>query len=304
MIKRIKRILRNPSRILEYLIGQRCISRFFSDKTYISLKYRLVFGKKLDLENPKTYNEKLQWLKLYNRKDEYTTMVDKFAVREYVANKIGEEYLIPSLGVWDNPEDINFDELPDEFVLKCNHNSGVGMCICKDKSKLDIEKVKKELKKGLEQDYYMTNREWPYKNVPRKIIAEKFMVDESGTELKDYKFFCFDGKPHFLFIATDRNTPGEETKFDFFDMDFNHLDFTNGHPNSDKTIEKPKGFEEMKELACKLSEGLPHARIDFYDINGQVYFGEITFFHWSGIVPFNPEEWDYKFGELINLKTE
>lgn len=304
MLERVKKGFRDPGYALLYLLEKPCIGNLFSDKSYIKWKYRLCLHKKLNLKNPKTYNEKLQWLKLYNRKDEYTMMVDKYKVKEYVADKIGEEHIIPTIGVWDSPEDIDFDALPDKFVLKCNHNSGTGMYICDDKSKMDVEKVKAELRKGLAEDYYKTNREWPYKNVKRKIIAEQFMVDESGTELKDYKLFCFDGKPHFLFIATDRNTPGEETKFDFYDMDFNHLDFTNGHPNSSKKIEKPKGFEKMKELACKLSEGIPHARIDFYDINGQVYFGEITFFHWSGIVPFEPEEWDYKFGELINLKTE
>ena len=300
MIKKIFEFITKPSYRFEVL-DRRGFYNSMDDEKYLKRKFEAVMGKTLNLDNPQSYSEKLQWLKLYNRKDEYTMMVDKYAVRKYVAETIGEEYLIPSLGVWDDPEDINFDELPNEFVLKCNHNSGVGMCICTDKSKLDIEKVKAELKKGLAQDYYITNREWPYKNVPRKIIAEKFMVDESGTELKDYKLFCYDGKPHYMFIATDRGTPGVETKFDFYDMDFNHLDFTNGHPNSEKTIAEPKGFEKMKELAEKLSKGIPHARVDFYDINGQIYFGEITFFHWSGIVPFEPEEWDYKFGEFIKL---
>lgn len=301
MIKKIIRFVTDSDYRFEVL-DRRGFYNSVDDEKYLKKKFKSLMGKELDLKNPQTFNEKLQWLKLYNRRDEYTMMVDKVAVRDYISEKLGEEYLIPCLGVWDNPEDINFDELPEKFVLKCNHNSGLGMCICKDKSKLDIEKVKKELKKGLEQDYYMTNREWPYKNVPRKIIAEKFMVDESGTELKDYKLFCFDGKPCYMFIATDRSTPGVETKFDFYDMEFNHLPFTNGHPNSDKVIQKPKGFEEMKELACKLSEGIPHVRIDFYDINGKVYFGETTFFHWSGMVPFEPAEWDYKFGELLNIR--
>ena len=301
MIKKIIRFVTDSDYRFEVL-DRRGFYNSVDDEKYLKKKFKSLMGKELDLKNPQTFNEKLQWLKLYNRRDEYTMMVDKVAVRDYISEKLGEEYLIPCLGVWDNPEDINFDELPEKFVLKCNHNSGLGMCICKDKSKLDIEKVKKELKKGLEQDYYMTNREWPYKNVPRKIIAEKFMVDESGTELKDYKLFCFDGKPCYMFIATDRSTPGVETKFDFYDMKFNHLPFTNGHPNSDKVIQKPKGFEEMKELACKLSEGIPHVRIDFYDINGKVYFGETTFFHWSGMVPFEPAEWDYKFGELLNIR--
>ena len=279
------------------------LTKILSDKCYLKMAFKANLGKKLNLKQPKTFNEKLQWLKLYKRNQEYTTYVDKYKVREYIAEKLGEEYLIPLLGVWDNPDDIDFDALPDQFVLKCNHNSGTGMCICTDKSKLNITKVKKELKKGLKENYYLRGREWPYKNVPRKIIAEKYMVDESGYELKDYKFFCFDGEVKALFIASDRGNPNEETKFDFYDEKFNHLPFVNGHPNANRTIKCPESFEEMKRLASVLSKGMPHARIDFYDINGKIYFGEITFFHWSGLVPFEPEEWDYTFGSWMDLKN-
>ncbi|MBQ4528070.1 MAG: glycosyl transferase [Clostridia bacterium] len=284
-------------KVLNKLINKNLFG-FLSDRQFLKLKYRVHMDKKLDLDNPKTYNEKLQWLKLNDRKPEYTTMVDKYAVREYIKDKIGEEYLIPLIGAWDSVEEIDFDSLPNEFVLKCNHDSG-GLVICKDKTSLDIASAKKKLSKAMKRDFYKLSREWPYKNVKRKIIAEKFMVDESGTELKDYKFFCFDGKCEFMFIATDRP---HDTKFDFYDMDFNHLPFTQGHPNATKEIQKPKAFDEMKELAQKLSKGIKQVRIDFYEINGKVYFGEITFFHYSGFTPFEPEEWDYKFGELINLK--
>lgn len=255
-------------------------------------------GKKLDLKNPQTFNEKLQWLKLYDRNPEYTKMVDKYEVRKYIADKIGEEYLIPLLGVWDKFDDIDFSTLPDQFVLKCTHDSG-GLVICKDKSKLDIEAARKKINKCLKRNFYKLTREWPYKNVKPRIIAEKLMVDESGTELKDYKIFCFNGDPKAMFIATDRP---HDTRFDFFDTEFNHLPFTNGHPNATKEIKRPKGLEEMVQLAEKLSQGMKQVRIDFYDINGKVYFGEITFFHWSGMVPFEPEEWDYKFGEWINIQ--
>ena len=173
--------------------------------------------------------------------------------------------------------------------------------ICADKSKLDIEVAKKKLKRGLKKNFYASNREWPYKNVVPRIIGEKYMVDESGYELKDYKWFCFDGVPKALFIATDRGVEGEETKFDFFDSDFNHLPFTNGHPNANREIKKPVGFEKMKELAALLSKGQPHLRVDFYDINGKIFFGKLTFYHWSGMMPFDPEEWDYKYGEYIRL---
>ena len=190
-----------------------------SDKAFLKLLYWARVGKKLNLKNPKSYNEKLQWIKLYDRKPEYTVMVDKYSVREYIKEKIGEDYLIPLLGVWDSFDEIDFDKLPDQFVLKCTHDSG-GLVICKDKSKLDIEKARTKINKCLKRNFYKYNREWVYKDVKPRIIAEKFMVDESGTELKDYKFFCFDGEPKAMFIATDRP---HDTRFDFFDMEFNHL---------------------------------------------------------------------------------
>lgn len=274
--------------------------KIFNDKTYIKLIYYCMMGKRLNLNNPQTFNEKIQWLKLYDRKPIYTDMVDKILAKDYVARIIGNEHIIPTLAVFDNPDQIDFDKLPNQFVLKCNHGCG-DMCICSDKTKLDYEKVRESLREGMNHDYYMQWREWPYKNVKRRIICEKFMVDESGYELKDYKFFCFNGKPEYLFIASDRQVKGEETKFDFFDMDFNHMPFTNGHPNNPKGVKKPAGFEKMKELAAKLSAGIPHVRVDFYDINGQIYFGELTLSHWSGMVPFEPEEWDKKFGDLLIL---
>ena len=275
-------------------------AKFYSDEKFLKKLFKLYMGYELNLDNPQTFSEKLQWLKLYNRKPEYTQMVDKVGAKEYVASIIGEEYIIPTLGVWDRVEDIDWDTLPNQFVLKCTHDSG-GLVICSDKSKVDIDAAKRKLKWGLKRNFYAQNREWPYKNVKHRIIGEQYMVDESGYELKDYKWFCFNGEPKALFIATDRGVEGEETKFDFFDAEFNHLPFTNGHPNAKREIAKPKSFEKMKELAAKLSAGQPHLRVDFYDIDGKIYFGELTFYHWSGMVPFEPEEWDYKFGEWIKL---
>ena len=254
----------------------------------------------MDFSNPKTYNEKLQWLKLYDRNPDYTKMVDKAAAKDYVKNIIGEKHIIPTLGVWDRPEDIDFEKLPSKFVLKCTHDSG-GIVICHDKAKLNKDEVIAKFKKALKTNYYYQNREWPYFHVKPRIIGEELMVDESGVELKDYKWFCFNGEPKALFIASDRMTPGEETKFDFFDMDFNHLPFTNGHPNANLLPRKPAGFDEMRKLASQLSVGIPHVRVDFYDVNGHIYFGELTFYHWSGIVPFKPDNWDRVFGDWINL---
>lgn len=259
------------------IIGIILLSKFsflIPDKPYLQLMYWLNMGKKLDLKNPKTFNEKLQWLKLYNHNPAYTVMVDKVKAKEYVAKLIGEEHIIPTLGVWDDPDDIDFDALPNQFVLKCNHNSGTGMCICRDKSKLDIEKVKAELRKGLKENYFMRWREWPYKNVPRKILAEKFMVDTEQNketitkgkleELNDYKIFCFNGEPKVLFVASDR---ANKVCFDYYDMDLKHLDLKQGGDNYHGEVKLPKHFEEMKELAAKISQGIPHVRTDFYEIN-------------------------------------
>lgn len=284
-------------------LGLRLIDRFgrwLPDRLFLRLKFRLSMRYKLDLKNPKSFSEKLQWLKLYNRCPEYTIMVDKVKVKEYVASRIGDDYIIPTLAVWDDPDKIDFCTLPDRFVLKCNHNSGQGLFICKDKSTIDEAKVRTELRKGLKENYYIINREWPYKNVPRRVFAEAYKEDAFG-ELRDYKFFCFDGKVRALFIATDRSKGEHEVRFDFFDENFAHLPFTNGHPNAEIMPAKPESFEEMKHLAEVLSKGLPHVRIDLYDVSGKIFFGEMTFFHWSGLMPFVPTEWDYKFGEWLTL---
>lgn len=283
--------------------GLLVLAQLLPDKIYLQIYYRRIFGRKLNLKEPKTFNEKIQWLKLYDRNPTYSKMVDKYEAKNYVENKIGKEYIIPTLGVWEEFDKINFSELPNQFVLKTTHDSG-GVVIVKDKDKMNLVKTKKIIEDSLNNNYYLQGREWPYKNVKHRIIAEKYMVDESGYELKDYKFFCFNGIAKVMFIASDRQNTNEETKFDFFDMEFNHLPFTNGHPNSNKIIIKPKSFEKMKKLAEILSEGIPQVRIDFYDINGNIYFGEMTFSHWSGFVPFIPDEWDYRLGSMINLPVK
>lgn len=272
---------------------------FLSDEKYLKLLYRMHIGKKLNLSNPQTFNEKLQWLKLNNQKDEYTMMVDKYLVREYIKRTIGEEYLIPLIGVWDKPEEIDFDSLPSRFVLKCNHNSGTGMCICKDKRKLDYEKVKSDLKKGLAENYDKYNREWPYKNVRRKIICEEYMEDENG-ELKDYKFMAFNGEVKCSFVGSDRFSP-EGLHITFYDNDWNIMPFERHYPCSNSPLPCPECFEEMKKLAAKLSKNIPFIRVDFYEIQGKVYFGELTFFPGSGFEEFTPNSWDYELGSWIDL---
>ena len=294
----IKKALQDPYFACELVLNR--LARFIDDEHFVRWKYYLNFRKKLDLDNPKTFNEKLQWLKLNDWHEEYTQMVDKYEAKKYVANLIGEEYIIPTLGVYDSFDEIDFDKLPNQFVLKCTHNSG-GIIICRDKASLDVPKARKQMTKWLKKNPFWTNREYPYKNVKPRIIAEQYMEDESGYELKDYKFFCFSGDVKYVFVATDRGKADEETKFDFFDMDWNHLPFTNGHPNNPGPISKPENFEEMKALACKLSKNMPHVRVDLYNISGKIYFGELTFYHWSGLTPFVPEKWDFEFGECITL---
>lgn len=298
-MNKLIKLFKHPEMGIQY-ISEKGFFDFLPDKLFLEFMYRVKIGQKLHLDDPKTFNEKLQWLKLYNRKPEYIKMVDKYAVREYIAKELGEEYLIPLLGVWDDPDDIDFDSLPDKFVLKCNHNSGTGMCICKDKSSLDIETVKKNLRKGLKQDYYKYNREWPYKDVKRKIIAEQYMEDDEKGELVDYKFMCFNGKVQCSFTCTERFS-SSGLKVSFFDIDWNRLPFIRQYPQSTVDIKKPKNYDEMVIMAEKLSKGIPFVRIDFYEINKKMYFGEITFFPGSGYEKFTPEEWDLKLGEMINL---
>lgn len=274
--------------------------KWVPDKLYLQMYFFAKFKRFIDWENPKTFNEKLQWLKIYNRDPAYINLVDKYEVKQYVAEKIGEEYLIPTLGIWDRFEDIDFDALPDRFVLKCTHDSG-GLVICKDKSKLDKEAAKKKINKSLKSNYYYIGREWPYKGVKPRILAEAYMEDTQVSELRDYKFFCFNGEAKIMYLASERYKANDVVKFDFYDMDFNHLDFRNGHPNNKVPAQKPETFEKMRELAEKLAQGFRHVRVDLYEVNGKNYFGEMTFYNQNGFVPFDPEEWDYKIGEWLDL---
>jgi hypothetical protein len=280
-----------------YALGHVLQGNQQADQIYLKILFRYLMGKSCDIENPITYSEKLQWLKVYDRNSLYTQLVDKYEVRKYIKEKIGEEYLIPSLGIWNYFDEVDFGQFPNQFVLKCTHDSG-GLVVCKDKSKFDKKMARKKIEHCLKRNYFINHREWPYKNVRPRILAEQYIIDESGYELKDYKFFCFDGKVKALFIATDR---GADTKFDFYDAKFNHLPFTNGHSNAGKSIQKPRNYEDMIRIAEELSQGIPHVRVDLYNVDGKILFGEMTFYHWSGLMPFEPEKWDYIFGEWLHL---
>ena len=285
--------------IIRYFLVLR-MTRLIPDKIFIKLKYKVAIGKKLNLEKPETFNEKLQWLKLYDRKPEYTKFADKYEVRKYIANVIGEEYLIPVIDVFDCVDQINWGELPNQFVLKCAHGSGSNI-ICRDKNKLDIGLAEKKLRKWMKYNWYWFGREWQYKNIKPRVICEKYMVDESGTELKDYKFMCFNGKVRCTFVCSNRNTPGG-SEIDIYDTDWNLMPFERkNHPNSGKKISKPKEYAKMVEFAEKLTRNMSFARVDFYEINGHLYFGEITFHPDSGFVGFIPESYDYLMGNWIKL---
>ena len=270
-----------------------------TDEAFLTRKYRFHMGKDPELRDPQTYTEKLQWLKLYDHRPEYTAMVDKHQAKQLVARKIGPEYVIPTLGVWDRPEDIDFDSLPQQFVLKCTHDSG-GLVICRDKEKLDKEAARKKLAKCLKRNYYEVHREWPYKNVPKRIIAEVYMEDLADGELRDYKFFTFGGVPKVVYIAQGRGK-GEPTVADFFDMEGKHLPFTIDHSMAPKIPHLPENFVRMQRFAAILSEGTPQLRVDFYEVDGKVFFGEMTFFHCSGFAAFHPESWDRTFGDWVTL---
>lgn len=273
------------------------------DDEYLSRMYRGYLGYFPDLLRPVTFNEKLQWLKLHDRRPEYTVMVDKYRVRAYIKERIGERYLIPLLGVWDTPEAVDFTALPSRFVLKCNHNSGLGMCICKDKDALDIPKVRKELRRGLRQDYYLTGREWPYKDVPRRIIAEQYMESDAGG-LTDYKIHCFGGEPKLILVCRDRFTDTGLTE-DFFTPTWEHLDLRRpGHPNAAAEIPCPEELPEMLALAEKLSAEIPFLRVDFYIVGHRIYFSELTFFPASGFDAFVPERWDETLGAWLTLPPD
>ena len=271
---------------------------FIPDSQYLKIIYYLRTGQKLNLREPKSFNEKLQWLKLHDHNLEYSKMVDKYEVRKYISDKIGEQYLIPLIGVWDKIEDVEFDKLPKQFVLKCTHDSG-GILVCKDKDKLDIKETRKWFAKRLKRNFYYSKREWPYKNVKPRIIAEKYMVDESGTELKDYKIFNFHGVPKFIEVDYDRFV---NHKRKIYTDQWELTDVRIIYSNEGKDIPRPDNLDEMLELARILSKDMIHLRTDFYSINGRVYFGELTFFHESGFGKFIPEKVGYEWGNYMNLK--
>lgn len=296
-IKRIKKFVGNPKRLF-YSLGYRGFFKWLPDKIYLKILFKFQTGASLNFKEPITFNEKLQWLKLNKKNKTYSLLVDKFEVRQYISKMIGSQYLIPLIGVYNDVDEIRLDDLPDKFVIKCTHDSG-GVFICKDKKTFDLSKTKVEINKRLKRNYFWAGREYPYKEIQPRIIIEEFMEDKIDGQLRDYKFFCFNGEPKFMFIASNR---GEgTTKFDFFDMEFKEIAVKQHYEKSKDKVKKPINFEEMIKLSKKLSNNMTHVRIDFYEINGKVYFGEFTFFHFSGLESFTPVNYDYHFGTYIDI---
>ena len=286
-------------------LGYRGKLKVIPDELYLRILYRVRTGKKLNLKSPKSFNEKLQWLKLNYRKPIQTQMVDKYEVKDYVKSLIGDEFVIPTIGVWDTFEEIDFESLPDSFVLKCTHDSG-GLVICKDKSQLDWNSVGRRIKRSLKKNYYWNSREWPYKNVQPRIMMEPYLVDETANsmglkQLPVYKFFCFSGNPYM--IQTIQNDKLPDESIDYFNCNWEWLNLRQNHPNSKNRMPAPERLAEMVKIAEKLSQGFPFIRVDLYQVNGKVFFSEYTFYSDSGLAAFSPDKWDSELGEMIVLEA-
>lgn len=299
LIKKIKKIIRKPKIILMYILA-RINLKFIPDESFLKLSYWTHMNKRLNLSSPETFNEKIQWLKLNDRKEIYTTLVDKYAVRKYIEKKIGGQYLIQLFGAYDSFEEIDFEVLPNSFVMKPNHTSG-DIFICKNKNEIDYKKLKKIVQKWLERDYYWVHREWPYKNIKKKIIIEKYIENLSSNGLIDYKLMCFNGKVKCSFLCLNRNS-SEGLNVDFYDLKWNKMPFERHYPKSNQTISKPINYEKMIEYAEILSEGIPFIRVDFYETDEKLFFGELTLYPGAGIEEFTPEKYDYELGSWIEIE--
>ena len=300
-MKKIIEYIVNPRKTLIVLMNKNLFG-LIPDKQYLKLKYLVKTNKKLNLNTPITYNEKIQWLKLNDRKDIYTIMVDKYEAKKYVGNIIGNQYIIPTIGIYEDFNDIDFEKLPNKFVIKCTHDSG-GIVICKNKKNFNKDLVRKKINYYLKRKYYKIHREWPYKNVKPRIIIEKYMSNSNGKPLIDYKFFCFNGEPKLIYISEGLENH-TTASMSFYDMDFKLTDCKRkDYPQLKHSVERPKNFDLMKKYAKILSKNIPHLRVDFYEIDGHLYFGELTFSTCAGFIPFEDEKWNIKLGEWIKLPT-
>ncbi len=293
-LQSLKMSFQNPRLLIDYVV-RKYLGRILSDKNYISLRYWCLFGKKMKWDTPQTLNEKLNWEKVFNCNPQYTLMADKYAAKKIIAEKIGKEYVVKNLVVAEKWEDIDFEKLPNQFVIKCTHDSG-GAIVCRDKTAFDFETARYRINTNLKRNWFWYYREWPYKNIEPKIIVDQLLNDHTGNELRDYKFWCFNGKPTYMYFTIK----GDNVYENFYDMDFQPVMIDHGFPRHQPEFEQPANFELMRNLATKLSQGVPFVRVDFFDVDGRVYFGEFTFYDWGGMRPFEGN-WDEKLGELMDL---
>lgn len=293
--KRFCSAIGDPKFICNYFITK--FSKVFSDKLYIKLKYRLLFGKSIDLVNPQGFNEKLNWLKLYNRNPLYVCLADKYWVKQYVASKIGWDYVVPCYGAWKRIEEVDLTLLPDKAFLKANHDSSGGVLL-DSKAGVDMKSLKRRFngKKFYRKNWYWHLREYPYKYIEPLIVAEEYLKDGTNTEIRDYKFYCFNGRPTYMYVTNK----GIKIYENFYDMDFNPVDISHGYERVTPEFKKPENFDKMKEFAALLSKNIPFVRIDFFNVNGRLYFGEYTFYDWGGMKPLN-DKWEITLGNLINI---
>lgn len=299
MFKKLRRIFTDKKYCFETL-DRHGLLRFVPDDKYLKRKYWYKMHRELHLEEPVSFSEKLQWLKLYDRKPIYTTMVDKYAAKQYVSDCLGEQHIIPTLGVWDSFDEIDFDTLPDRFVLKCTHDSG-GLVIVKDKSKIDRESARKKIESSLKRNYFWQGREWPYKDVKPRILAEAFMENKNGEPLRDYKFYCFNGEPGFLYISEGLENHATAS-ISFVNLDWTFAPYERSDYKPFQTLPpKPERFADMLRIAKTLSKGTDFLRVDLYQINGEIYFSELTFSPCGGMMPFREEKHDFEIGKMLKL---
>lgn len=294
----LRNYIRHPIKSCTYALRDRNLLNWIPDKCYLKLFFWAATGKRLNLHNPKTFNEKLQWLKLYYHKPEFTAMVDKYEVKKYVAEKIGERYVIPSIGIWDSFEEIPFEKLPNQFVIKSTHDSG-GVIVCRNKSELNLERARERIRKSLKKNYFYSGREWPYKNVKPRVLVEQYMKDDNYVVLPVFKVLNFSGQPKLIQVILNDKTADETV--DYYSTEWKKLNIRQNFPNSSVILPRPEKLDEILSLAQKLSFGFPHIRTDFYVINNEVYFSEFTFYSDSGIENFVPDSWDTILGEWIEL---
>ncbi len=302
---RIIDYIRHPDKIV-IALGSRGMLPFLTDENYLKIFFKSRLGYKLNLKEPRTFNEKLQWLKLHDKNPKYIRLADKAEVKQIVADMIGEQYVIPTYGVWDKFDDIDFSVLPDKFVLKCTHDSG-SVVVVSDKRNFDRLAAKRKISSRLRKNYFYLGREWPYKHIRPRIIAEKYLEDSSQKSaletdsLTDYKIMCFHGTARMSFVCTERFSP-DGLKVTFYDREWNVLPFERHYKKSMNPMPKPESYEQMIRMAEKLSSGIPFARIDFYESAGRPYFGEITLYPGTGVEEFTPRKWDFRLGQWIDLK--